>query len=120
MPDNEMMGDEQLPQDDHRNPRRRERQSQTPEVGLLVMPEPRHELDKLVLHEEARGDIATALRSLAMAEQMEEVWKLSTIRVKSVCESYARNALWAPFSPPTTSMSEMGHPWRESAQDGDR
>jgi hypothetical protein len=80
MPDNEMMGDEQLPQDDHRNPRRRERQSQTPEVGLLVMPEARHELDKLVLHEEARGDIATAIRSLAMAEQMEEVWKLSTIR----------------------------------------
>ena len=83
MPDNEMMGDEQLPQDDHRDPRRRERQSQTPEVGLLVMPEPRHELDKLVLHEEARGDIATALRSLAMAEQMEEVWKLSTIRPMS-------------------------------------
>ena len=83
MPDNEMMGDEQLPQDDHRNPRRRERQSQTPEVGLLVMPEPRHELEKLVLHEEARGDIATALRSLAMAEQMEEVWKLSTIRPMS-------------------------------------
>ena len=80
MPDNEMMGDEQLPQDDHRNPRRRARETQTPEVGLLVMPEPLHELGKLVLHEEARGDIATALRSLAMAEQMEEVWKLSTIR----------------------------------------
>ena len=81
MPDDaEMMGDEQLPQEDHRNPRRRERQSQTPEVGLLVMPEPRHELARLVLHEEARGDIATALRSLAMAEQMEEVWKLSQIR----------------------------------------
>ena len=62
MPDNEMMGDEQLPQDDHCNPRRRARETQTPEVGLLVMPEPRHELDKLVLHEEARGDIATALR----------------------------------------------------------
>ena len=83
MPDNEMMGDEQLPQDDHRNPRRRAREIQTPEVGLLVMPEPRHELEKLVLHEEARGDIATALRSLAMAEQMEEVWKLSTIRPMS-------------------------------------
>jgi SpoVK/Ycf46/Vps4 family AAA+-type ATPase len=83
MPDNEMMGDEQLPQDDHRNPRRRARETQTPEVGLLVMPDPRHELEKLVLHEEARGDIATALCSLAMAEQMEEVWKLSTIRPMS-------------------------------------
>jgi hypothetical protein len=83
MPDNEMMGDEQLPQDDHRNPRRRARETQTPEVGLLVMPEPRHELERLVLHDETRGDIATALRSQAMAEQIEEVWKLSTIRPMS-------------------------------------
>ena len=83
MPDDaEMMGDEQLPAEDHRNPRRRRRDNdgRPPEVGVLVMPEPRYELDRLVLHEEARGEIATALRSLAMAEQMEEVWKLSQIR----------------------------------------
>ena len=80
MPDDaEMMGDEQLPAEDHRNPRRRARGA-TPEVGLLVVPEPRHELARLVLHEEARSEIATALRGLAMAEQMEEVWKLSAIR----------------------------------------
>jgi SpoVK/Ycf46/Vps4 family AAA+-type ATPase len=82
MPDmNDMpMGDEMLPAEDHRNPRRRARETQTPEVGVLVMPEARHELTRLVLHEEARGDITTALRSLAMAEQMEAVWRLSTIR----------------------------------------
>jgi len=84
MPDmNEVpMGDEQLPAEDHRNPRRRRRDNdgQPPEVGVLVAPEPRHELSRLVLHEEARSEIATALRSVLMAEQMEEVWKLSQIR----------------------------------------
>ena len=81
MPDDaEMMGDEMLPAEDHRNPRRRRRENGPPDVGVLVTPEPRHELAKLVLHGEARGEIATALRSLAMAEQMEEVWKLSQIR----------------------------------------
>ena len=81
MPDDaEMMGDEMLPAEDHRNPRRRRRENGPPDVGVLVTPEPRHELAKLVLHGEARGEIATALRSLAMAEQMEVVWKLSQIR----------------------------------------
>lgn len=47
------------------------------------MPGPRHELAKLVLHHEARQDITTALSSLAMAEHMEEAWKLSTIRPMS-------------------------------------
>lgn len=81
MPDYEQMlgGDEQLPAEDHRNPRRR-KTVLPPEVGLLVTPEPHHHLDRLVLHRETREDLAAALRSVALAESMEAVWKLSTIR----------------------------------------
>jgi len=81
MPDYEQMlgGEEQLPVEDQCNPRRR-RAALPPEVGLLIEPEAHHHLDRLVLHRETREDLAAALRSLALAESMEAVWKLSTIR----------------------------------------
>ena len=39
--------------DDHCNPRRRRRdpEPETPDVGMLIQPEPRHDLDKLILPE---------------------------------------------------------------------
>jgi len=40
---------------DSRNPRRRDVQQGAPEVGVLVQPEVRHDLDALVLHPEARA-----------------------------------------------------------------
>jgi SpoVK/Ycf46/Vps4 family AAA+-type ATPase len=83
MPDNEMMaGDEQSPIEDHRNPRRRSRDNvlQPQQVGLLVQPQPHHAFDRLVLQPEVQKDIATAVRSVVMADQLEAAWKLSQIR----------------------------------------
>ena len=81
--DNEMMmGDEQEPMEDHRNPRRRnrDRETQPNEVGVHVVPQAHHALDQLVLQDDVRGEIATAVRSVIMADQLEAAWKLSQIR----------------------------------------
>jgi SpoVK/Ycf46/Vps4 family AAA+-type ATPase len=81
--DNEMMmGDEQTPVEDHRNPRRRsrDREPQPNEVGVHVVPAAHHALDRLVLQDEVRAEIATAVRSVVMADQLEAAWKLSQIR----------------------------------------
>ena len=68
--------------DDHRNPRRRRREAeeQTPEVGTLVHPEPRHEIDSLILHQTVRSDILGGLRAIEMREQLERVWQISRIQ----------------------------------------
>jgi AAA+ superfamily predicted ATPase len=73
-------GDESEPVEDHRNPRRRgRRDGQEPEVGILVDPEPRHALEKLVLRQSVIGDIDAALRAIETREQLEAVWKLGEI-----------------------------------------
>ena len=52
--------------DDHRNPRRRRRDEEEPppDVGHLVQPEPRHDLDKMILHPDVKTDILAGLRAL--------------------------------------------------------
>lgn len=67
--------------DDHCNPRRRRRdpEPETPDVGMLIQPEPRHDLDKLILHPEVKADMLAGLRALEMREQLEAVWNLSAI-----------------------------------------
>jgi len=68
--------------DDHRNPRRRRRDAEEhpPEVGLLVQPEPHHDLDGLVLHASVRTDILAGLRAIEMREELERVWQISRIQ----------------------------------------
>ena len=67
---------------DHRNPRRRRRETEepTPEVGILVQPEPRHHLDKLILHPEVKRDIHAGLRALEIRADLERIWNLSAIQ----------------------------------------
>jgi hypothetical protein len=66
--------------DDNRNPRRRDRQQQAPDVGVVVMPEPRHDLDALVLHPEAKADILAGLRSIERRDDLDRVWNLSAVQ----------------------------------------
>lgn len=68
--------------DDHRNPRRRRRdaEQEAPEVGMLVQPEPRHDLDSLILHQSVRLDILAGLRAIQMREHLERVWQISRIQ----------------------------------------
>jgi SpoVK/Ycf46/Vps4 family AAA+-type ATPase len=68
--------------DDHRNPRRRRREAEedAPEVGLLVRPEPHHDLDGLVLHDSVRTDILAGLRAIEMRHELERVWQISRIQ----------------------------------------
>jgi hypothetical protein len=68
--------------DDHRNPRRRRRDAEeaVPELGLIVEPEPRHCLDKLILLPEVKTDIQAALRALETRADLERVWNLSSIQ----------------------------------------
>jgi ATP-dependent 26S proteasome regulatory subunit len=67
---------------DHRNPRRRDRQLQQGEieVGTLVTPEPRHELEMLVLHEAAKVDLLAGLRAIERRADMERVWNIGKIQ----------------------------------------
>ena len=65
---------------DNRNPRRRRQQEETPEVGTLVLPEARHELDLLVLHEQAKADILAGLRAIELRADLEAVWRISQIQ----------------------------------------
>jgi SpoVK/Ycf46/Vps4 family AAA+-type ATPase len=64
---------------DNRNPRRRDRNTEEPEVGVLVTPEPRHALDQLVLHPQAVADINDGLRSIERRADMERIWNISQI-----------------------------------------
>jgi ATP-dependent 26S proteasome regulatory subunit len=69
--------------DDHRNPRRRRRSTEdteAPEVGMLVHPEPRHDLDVLILHDSAKRDILAGLRAIQMRDHLERVWQISRIQ----------------------------------------
>lgn len=68
---------------DHRNPRRRNREAQQeeePEVGVLVRPEPRHELGGLILHRGVRQQILDGLRAIQIRDQLEEVWSISRLQ----------------------------------------
>jgi SpoVK/Ycf46/Vps4 family AAA+-type ATPase len=69
--------------DDHRNPRRRRRSTEpqeAPEVGLLVQPEPHHDLDALILHDSVKRDILAGLRAIEMREHLERVWQISRLQ----------------------------------------
>ena len=68
--------------EDHRNPRRRRRnsESEVPPVGDLVFPDPRHDLDKLILHPEVKTDIIAGLRALEIRADLDRIWNLSAIQ----------------------------------------
>ena len=68
--------------DDHRNPRRRRRDEEEPlpDVGHLVQPEPRHDLDKMILHPEVKTDIYAGLRALEIRADLDRIWNLSSIQ----------------------------------------
>ena len=70
--------------DDHRNPRRRRRdrdeEEPPPDVGHLVQPEPRHDLDKMILHPEVKTDILAGLRALEIRADLDRIWNLSAIQ----------------------------------------
>ena len=51
-----------------------------PEVGLLVHPEPRHDLDSLILHGSVRQDILAGLRAIEKREELERIWQISRIQ----------------------------------------
>ena len=96
--------------DDHRNPRRRRRDAEdaAPELGLLVQPEPRHDLDKLILHPEVKADILASLRALEMREQLEAVWNLSAIQPQQ------GRCILNFYGPPGTGKTRaaLGIAWR--------
>jgi SpoVK/Ycf46/Vps4 family AAA+-type ATPase len=68
--------------EDHRNPRRRRRdpEPEAPPVGDLVFPDPRHDLDKLILHPEVKTDILAGLRALEIRADLDRIWNLSAIQ----------------------------------------
>ncbi len=67
---------------DHRNPRRRNNgtNGETPDLGVLVTPQPHHELDRLVLHADVRDDIAAGLRAIQRRADLESVWSISQLQ----------------------------------------
>src|ERR687887_17542 len=85
--------------DDHQNPRRRRNQQraaqpaqraseneteapeygETFEVGALVRPGERDNLDGLVLHADCRSDIRAGLRAIQLRAELERVWNISQI-----------------------------------------
>lgn len=66
-------------QNDHRNPRRRREESAN-DVGVIVETNREYDdLDRLILHEAARDDILTGLRSIQLRPQLESVWNLSRV-----------------------------------------
>ena len=68
--------------DDHRNPRRRRRDAEeaAPDLGIIIQPEPRHCLDKLILHSEVKTDILAGLRALEIRADLDRIWNLSSIQ----------------------------------------
>jgi len=80
---------------DNRNPRRPRRRRDPegapagvvvamprpePEVGVLVQPLARHDLDALVLHPEARSDIIAGIRAVERRADLERVWNISAVQ----------------------------------------
>lgn len=65
---------------DNRNPRRRDRPPEAAEVGVLTRPEPRHDLDDLVLHPEAKVDILAGLRAIERRADLDRIWNLSAVQ----------------------------------------
>src|SRR5262245_23012416 len=67
--------------DDNQNPRRRRQRKETDnDMGVIVEPEARHDLTKLVLHDDCREDIAAGIRAILRRDEMERVWNLSAIQ----------------------------------------
>ncbi len=67
--------------DDHRNPRRRNRDAgETPDLGALVTPEPRHALAQLILHADVRTEIAAGVRAITRRADLEAVWNIGAIQ----------------------------------------
>jgi SpoVK/Ycf46/Vps4 family AAA+-type ATPase len=48
--------------------------------GSLVQPEPRHDLDKMILHPEVKTDIHAGLRALEIRADLDRIWNLSSIQ----------------------------------------
>lgn len=85
--------------DDQRNPRRR-RDPDPESLGLLIQTDERHDLSRIVLTADIRGDVATALRAIALREQMDAVWRLAEI------DSSTRTALNF-YGPPGTGKTRV-------------
>lgn len=68
---------------ENRNPRRRRRDAAPDDVGILIQPEDRHDLDRLVLYDGARREIDAALRAVLNRDQLEAVWRISEIQPQS-------------------------------------
>jgi SpoVK/Ycf46/Vps4 family AAA+-type ATPase len=47
---------------------------------MLVQPEPRHDLDKMILHPEVKTDILAGLRALEIRADLDRIWNLSSIQ----------------------------------------
>jgi SpoVK/Ycf46/Vps4 family AAA+-type ATPase len=94
--------------EDHRNPRARRRPESRSPVGTLVDPDPRHALDRLVLHPAVRQDIAAALRAVLLRDEMERIWKLSLVR------SQSGRCIINFFGPPGTGKTRaaLGVAWQ--------
>jgi SpoVK/Ycf46/Vps4 family AAA+-type ATPase len=96
--------------EDHRTPRprRRSAQREQAQVGLLVQPEERHALEQLVLPRRVTEEIAAALRSISLREQMEAVWKWSQIR------PHGNRCVLNFYGPPGTGKSRaaLGIAWQ--------
>jgi hypothetical protein len=45
-----------------------------------VQPEPRHDLDKMILHPEVKTDILAGLRALEIRADLDRIWNLSSIQ----------------------------------------
>lgn len=71
--------------DDNRNPRRRARESATAELGVLVIPQPRHTLDALVLDDAVRRELLTAVRTVGQRAMLNQVWGLDQIEPLNRC-----------------------------------
>ena len=95
--------------EDSRTPRPRRNQSaQAAPVGILVDPESRHDLSRLVLQRTVREDIAAALRSIEMREELEAVWNLSAIQPQ------AGRCILNFYGPPGTGKTRaaLGIAWK--------
>jgi SpoVK/Ycf46/Vps4 family AAA+-type ATPase len=84
MPEGEQLPPEAATADDNRNPRRR-RASETPELGVLVVPEARHSLDRLILAPEIRRELLTAVRTVGQRALLNSVWGLDQIEPLNRC-----------------------------------
>ena len=65
--------------DDQPNGRRRNRPAPLPNVGTIVQPTDRDELEMLVLHEDAKADLLSGLRSIEMRADLERIWNIGNV-----------------------------------------